>query len=123
MDANKRRPLKSTIRADLQKAGTTDEDLCGADFYLQSWGYLSCIEARAERVDLNGKKAGIVTEQEQMSAQKRIRDEKATVAKGRIPAPALPPIQYGAPMPAANGLPSAMAPAADVSPLADFIAV
>ena len=89
------------------------------DFYLQSWGYLSCIEAGAERVDLNGKKAGIVTEQEQMSAQKRIRDEKATVAKGRISAPALPPIQYGAPMPAANGSPLAMAPAADVSPLAD----
>jgi sRNA-binding protein len=80
-DARLRRPLKSTILADLQEDDASAEILSGAEFYMQSWGYLGCLQVGVERVDLAGKKCGIVTEQEQSNAQKRLREEKEQVRK------------------------------------------
>jgi sRNA-binding protein len=75
-DARLRRPLKSTILTDLQEDDASAEFLSGAEFYMKSWGYLGSLQAGTERVDLAGKKCGVVTEQEQLSAQKRIREER-----------------------------------------------
>jgi sRNA-binding protein len=85
-DPRQRRPLKNTIRADLKADGVDEETMACVDYYIRNWTYQGLLQAGAERVDLNGKKAGVVTEQEQLAAQKKVRDEKEKLAAGRIPA-------------------------------------
>jgi sRNA-binding protein len=73
--------LKTNIVADLEKDGVSDEIIAGLPFYMRNFGYLYCLQAGVERVDLNGKKAGVVTEQEQLNAQKQVREEKEELAR------------------------------------------
>jgi hypothetical protein len=72
-----RRPLKKSIASDLEKDGVSQEVMSALSYYMRNWGYQNCLQAGVERVDLDGKKAGVVTEQEHMEAQQRIRAEKA----------------------------------------------
>ncbi len=88
-DPRQRRPLKSSIISDLEGDGATDELIAGADFYTRDWDYQRCLQAGAERVDLNGKKAGVVTEQEQRNARRRVREEKAALSSKISPVSAL----------------------------------
>src|SRR2546429_8991493 len=83
-DPRLRRPLKSTIISDLQKEGASDLVFAGVNYYTRNWTYQNCLQAGAERVDLDGKKAGIVTEQEQLNAQKRVREEKQALSGDAI---------------------------------------
>jgi sRNA-binding protein len=71
-----RRPLKAAIETDLQKDGIGDEVIAAVQFYKSNWSYQRALQAGAERLDLSGKKAGTVTEQEQRTAQNRIRVEQ-----------------------------------------------
>jgi sRNA-binding protein len=61
---------------DLQKSGVNHDAVSSAEFYLASWSYLYNLQAGRDRVDLNGKKCGTVTEQEQMEARERLAEEK-----------------------------------------------
>ena len=70
-------PLKAGIETDLRQDGVDENTISAIGFYTQSWDYLNCLQAGAERVDLNGVKAGVVTEQEANSAQKRLQEEQA----------------------------------------------
>ena len=89
-DPRMRRPLKINIVSDLQKEGVSAEIIAGVSFYMRNWEYQRSLQAGAERVDLNGKKAGVVTEQEQLNAQKKVREEKEELARknnaGSLPA-------------------------------------
>jgi ProP effector len=73
-----KRPLKKNIIADLAKDKTLDDDRREAaiNFYTHDWNYENKLLAGVERVDLNGKKAGVVTEQEQREAQERVHAAK-----------------------------------------------
>src|SRR5262245_50958774 len=84
VNGHARRPLKKTVLTDLQKEGADADVLSSAEFYMNSWEYLRSLLAGAERVDLNGKKSGTVTPQEQLDAEKRIAAEKAAVAKTKV---------------------------------------
>ena len=79
-----KRPLKKNILADLERDNTLDSDKreAAVSFYTQDWNYENTLQAGAERVGLDGKRAGTVTEQEQLEAQKRIWTRKQEL-KGR----------------------------------------
>jgi sRNA-binding protein len=72
-----RRPLSLNILDDLQSEGEGDLLMASASFYIRNWNYQGALQAGAERIDLNGKKAGVVTKQEQIAAQKQIQEERA----------------------------------------------
>jgi ProP effector len=76
-----RRPLKAAIESDLEKDGVDNDVIAAVRFYRSNWSYQRALQAGAERVDLNGRKAGIVTEQEQRTAQNRIRTEQEELAR------------------------------------------
>jgi sRNA-binding protein len=78
-DPGMRRPLKATIAADLQKDGVDEGIIAGVSFYMNHFGYQRQIQAGADRVDLNGRKAGVVTELEQLNAQKKVREAKEEI--------------------------------------------
>jgi hypothetical protein len=78
-DPAMRRPLKATIAADLQKDGVAEEIIAGVSFYMNHFGYQRQIQAGADRVDLNGRKAGVVTELEQLNAQKKVKEAKEEI--------------------------------------------
>jgi sRNA-binding protein len=80
-DPGQRRPLKTNLVADLQKDGVSEEIIAGVSYYMRHFGYLRCLQAGAERVDLNGKKAGVVTEQEMLNAEKQFREQKEQIAR------------------------------------------
>ena len=66
MEPSLKRPLKKNILDDLAKDNVLDADKREAAFgyYTQDWNYEYKLLAGAERIDLNGRKAGVVTEQE-----------------------------------------------------------
>jgi sRNA-binding protein len=66
---------------DLKDDGAGDVLLAAASFYMRNWNYQSCLQAGSERVDLNGKKAGVVTKQEELTTQKHLQEDKAAAAK------------------------------------------
>jgi hypothetical protein len=82
-----RRPLKVDIVANLHKDGAGDETIAGAIFYMNNFGYQRSLLAGAERVDLNGKRAGVVTKQEQLNAEKWGRERKEEYARKNGAAP------------------------------------
>jgi sRNA-binding protein len=84
-DPGMRRPLKAKIIADLQKEGVSEEIIAGVEFYTNHFGYQRCLQAGTDRVDLNGKKAGVVTEQEQRNAQRKIREDKEELGRRNSP--------------------------------------
>ena len=83
-DSGLRRPLKKDIQDDLQNENESAIDVEAAiSFYTRNWDYLACLQAGAERVDLDGKKAGVVTEQEALAARKQLFDERQKVKEKR----------------------------------------
>jgi ProQ/FINO family len=83
VDTSNRRPLKKTIRADLAAAGVSNEIIACVNFYEQDWTYLRALQAGVERIDLFGKKAGVVTVSEQQMAQKKIKVDKDKIAANK----------------------------------------
>ena len=83
VDSRMRRPLKKTIVADLQKDRVWDDEKIGAvaNFYMNDFGYLYALTPGAERVDLDGNKAGTVTEQERVDAIKRVKAIKQRLSE------------------------------------------
>jgi ProP effector len=70
-----RRPLKKNILNDLINDGfpVARKPLgCAIDWYQSHYGYHYALQAGAERIDLNGKAAGKVTQHEATAAQKYI---------------------------------------------------
>ena len=78
VNAAMKRPLKKNIILDLEKENALDAEQRQAaiGFYTRDWNYERTLQAGAERVDLNGKKVGTVTELEQMEAQQRVHAAK-----------------------------------------------
>ena len=91
-----KRPLKKDIQDDLRDESAIDAE-AAVTFYTRNWGYLYCLQAGAQRVDLDGKKAGVVTEQETLTAKKQLYDEKQRVKERRA-------IERGDPIATLNGL-------------------
>jgi hypothetical protein len=59
VDENQRRPLKADIDQDLVNDGNGELLVEGGlNYYRRNWGYQRSLQAGAERVDLNGQKAG-----------------------------------------------------------------
>jgi sRNA-binding protein len=92
-----RRPLKNTIVDDLEKdnPGSRGEmERVISNWYRSHFGYQRALIEGAERIDLNGVKAGTVTATEQQNARKFIRDRKKEMLEQREdcwPAYVLPP--------------------------------
>jgi ProP effector len=86
-----RLPLKIGIEADLRQDDVDEDTISAVSFYTQSWNYLQCLQAGAERVDLDGIKAGVVTEQEASAARKRYQEGQAEVARRRSAPSSSPP--------------------------------
>ena len=78
VDPRMRRPLKKTIVDDLRKERVLDDEKVEAatSFYMNHFGYQYQLRAGAERIDLDGSKVGVVTEQEQIGAEKKVREDK-----------------------------------------------
>jgi sRNA-binding protein len=74
-----KRPLKKNIILDLEKDNTLDADKREAaiGFYTKDWNYEHKLQAGVERIDLDGKRAGTVTEQEHTEAMQRVATQKA----------------------------------------------
>jgi len=90
-DAWSRRPLSLDIFDELQSEGEGDLLLASASFYMRNWYYQGALHAGAERIDLNGKKVGTVTKQEEIAAQKQIQEEKARKEEQNRSVPMLQP--------------------------------
>jgi sRNA-binding protein len=76
-DTWSRRPLGLSILDELRTEGEGDLPLASASFYMRNWNYQASLQAGAERIDLNGKKVGVVTKREENAAQKQIQEERA----------------------------------------------
>ena len=89
VDPRMRRPLKKTIVADLQKDQVLNDEKIEAatSFYTNHFGYQYTLIAGAERIDLNGDKAGTVTEQEQINAAKKVKEDKEKLSRRDIGLP------------------------------------
>jgi sRNA-binding protein len=83
-DWDMRRPLKADIKNDLVDDGASEQVIAGLGYYTRSWGYLRCLQAGVERVDLNGKKVGTVTETEQRAAQKQLKEEQEQLKQRKV---------------------------------------
>jgi sRNA-binding protein len=85
-----RRPLKRDIIVDLEKRNVLDPDKLAPalDWYASHFAYRYALVAGAERVDLDGRKAGTVTPQEQQEAleyiiarKREVKIQQASVVK------------------------------------------
>jgi sRNA-binding protein len=82
-DPKLRRPLKKNIIADLQHDGfgvASELITAGVDWYESHLSYQYALEVGAKRIDLNGKEVGTVTDLEQRSAQKKIKEVREKIA-------------------------------------------
>jgi ProP effector len=121
LDPANRAPLKNNIITDLIGDGVAvSRELLRAsiDWYQSHFAYQFALQAGARRIDLYGKPAGTVTEQEQRAAlkyihdrkqEKRERDEEQRKRNGfsveRLPSPPIekpPSMPQDVPMPKAN---------------------
>jgi sRNA-binding protein len=123
VDPGRRRPLKNTILADLKAEGATDEMLSGAEYYMRHFGYRRNVQAGTERIGLNGKKAGVVTEAEAQATQRQMQEEKEELARKKIgEVPGMKKVAKAAgdaaPAPVKCGVPVPIDVAAPVDPLA-----
>jgi ProP effector len=80
-----RRPLKNSIVDDLGKDNAGDRGQLERvlDWYRSDFGYQRSLIAGAEKVDLNGKKAGTVTAKEQEDAHRYVRERQKELAERR----------------------------------------
>jgi sRNA-binding protein len=85
VDPHARRPLKQDIEADLLADGVQEEVVTAVQFYIRNFGYQRALQAGVERMDLNGKRAGVVTETEQRMAEKQIREVKEQITQRSNP--------------------------------------
>jgi ProP effector len=81
-DAALKRPLKKGIQDDLHNESAINVE-AALSYYTRDWYYLACVQAGAERIDLDGKKAGVVTDQEARTANKQLLDEKQKLKEKR----------------------------------------
>jgi ProP effector len=83
VDPRQRQPLKNSIVDDLERAQVLDAEKVAAavSFYTNDWTYQRALQAGTERVGLDGKKAGTVTELEQRNAEKKIQQEKKKLSE------------------------------------------
>ena len=83
VDPRMRQPLKKGIVADLEKDQALDDEKRAAAiaFYTNDWTYQRALQAGVERVDLDGNKAGTVTELEQRTAQRQIQQDKKRLSE------------------------------------------
>lgn len=81
-----KRPLKKDILDDLEKDGVLDDEkrTAAVAFYTRDWTYQSLLQAGTERIDLDGNRAGTVTQLEQHHAQKQVQQEKQQRREARI---------------------------------------
>lgn len=86
VDPRMRQPLKKNIVADLEKEQVLDHEkrVAAVTFYTNDWAYQRALQAGAERIDLNGDKAGVVTELEQCTAEKKIQQDKKKLSEKNI---------------------------------------
>jgi sRNA-binding protein len=77
-----KRPLKKGIENDLRDDSAIDAEPVIA-FYTRDWNYQASLQAGANRIDLYGKKAGTVTEQEARAATKQVIEEKKKLKEKR----------------------------------------
>jgi ProP effector len=92
-DPAQRRPLKRDIIDDLEKRKVLNSEklLCALDWYKNHFTYRYTIIAGAERVDLDGQRAGTVTVREQQEAYAWIAARKRELKEQRmITPPAVP---------------------------------
>jgi sRNA-binding protein len=109
-----RLPLKIGIESDLRQDGADETAISAASFYMRGWAYLQCLQAGAERVDLSGTKAGVVTTQEASAARRQLAEEQAEVARRRtVPDRFAPPALLGKRTVDSPPAPSPEKPAAD----------
>jgi sRNA-binding protein len=92
-DPRDKRPLKKGITEDLANDHFKDRDERNAviNFYTRDWNYEWCLQAGTRRVDLEGREAGTVTEQEEREARERVRSQQQKIKADRertAPAPA-----------------------------------
>ena len=111
-----RLPLKVGIASDLRQDDVDEHTISAIGFYTQSWNYLECLQAGAARVDLDGGKAGVVTEQEASAAQRRLAEGQAEVARRRsAPSSFTPPAflnsKHSISQPCESALPKEVRPA------------
>jgi sRNA-binding protein len=81
-----RLPLKSTITRDLLNDGfaaTAEQIAVGVGWYCSGLGYRRSIQAGAPRLDLRGKKAGVVTEAEAKDEARAIAEIEGRKAEQR----------------------------------------
>jgi sRNA-binding protein len=78
-----RRPLKKNIMDDLEKEGVLDVNRLTQvlDYYTANFTYCSAVVAGTERVGLSGEKSGVVTEQDQREAERRVLARKKELAE------------------------------------------
>jgi ProP effector len=86
-EPNFRRPLKRDILDDLEKERVLDRAklVHALDWYCSHFTYRRSIIAGAEKIDLDGKKAGVVTPKEQQEARAWIAARKKEVAERVVP--------------------------------------
>jgi sRNA-binding protein len=77
-----KRPLKKGIEQDLRDESAINVEHVIA-FYTRDWRYQATLLAGADRIDLDGKKAGTVTEQEARAATRQVADEKQKIREKR----------------------------------------
>jgi hypothetical protein len=85
-DPAQRRPLKRNIAVDLEKQNVLDQEKLSQtlDWYMSHFAYRYSLMAGADRIDLDGNKAGTVTPQEQMEARKWIAARKHEMNERQI---------------------------------------
>jgi sRNA-binding protein len=101
-DSEQRLPLKKDIVADLeQRCNVTATTLTQMiDWYTSDFAYQRKLLSGAERIDLDGKRAGTVTSSEQEAALRKVAARKKEMAERRAalsspPAPVKPPATNG----------------------------
>jgi sRNA-binding protein len=77
-----KRPLKKNLQDDLRDESAINAEAT-VSYYTRSWDYLSSLQAGADRIDLNGKKAGTVTESEARAAARQVAEEKQKLKEKR----------------------------------------
>jgi sRNA-binding protein len=92
-DPTLKRPLKKSIENDLRDESAIDAE-AALSYYTRNWDYQNSLQAGADRIDLDGKKVGTVTESEFTDSsdgvslfgeeKQRVREKRAGVATDQL---------------------------------------
>jgi sRNA-binding protein len=86
-DPRQRIPLKKNIAADLQMDGfpaAYEVIVSAVEWYMSHFAYQYALQAGAKRINLNGKEAGTVTQQEYLNSQKRIKEDQQKLTERNL---------------------------------------